>query len=628
MLRKRALIFIIHYNMAFIICVKVTRVNFRREGIFQRFALTRGSVYNRYQIEVMKNKKFYGLSASILSGFASLIHLENESGNILPAKNNNYPRINRNYNLEYQPDYPYLMTDPRINFIKQALKIVLSHSNMVHDNRFLSPFSFRLKHFKKWLMPTDISTFLNQMAWNCKVNCIFCCQKGNPPFMRIHSRMSKDEIKTRLKYFDPKRNLGLVGGIFYELDEVLNNPHIFDVLRGIRRKEKDEVIIINTNGVSLIPEVINALRKYNPLLLVVSLNSADPAIRNKFMKDPHPGVAISSLLHLKRHRIPFIASIVAWPTLPFSDIVKTMRYAEKNNAYCIAILLPGYSRYFAQSRPFAPRAHWKKVVKYFNALSPKFRAPIFFLPNLYAQNLIHKKVDRPNVIGAIKNSPAYVQGIKPGDVIKEINGQPINSNEEAVCVLTRNIYKTIRLKIARNMKIFELEVKDTPDENYPYCGKRLRQSAPFGFMLAERYFSHDDIKEAGYYISLHQAKKVWVLTSIQARPLIKYLLKKYDFAGKTGAEIRLITPKNRYFGGNINSGNLLVVEDYVMTIKEHLKKAKTDLIIIPASPFTAWGRDLTGRLNLEIERKCNIPIEFIYTKPPLLADEVKKPVKL
>jgi len=78
-------------------------------------------------------------------------------------------------------------------------------------------------------------------------------------------------------------------------------------------------------------------------------------------------------------------------------------------------------------------------------------------------------------------------------------------------------------------------------------------------------------------------------------------------------------PVNDYFGGNILMGDLLVVEDFIRHIKKHIStnRANPDVVIIPSSPFSLgdWGRDLTGRVYLDIERCVGIPVELLECEP-------------
>jgi uncharacterized Fe-S cluster-containing radical SAM superfamily protein len=546
----------------------------------------------------MKGEKLLSLGNKILRSLSSLIYLEDKDAN----------------SLTYQSDYAYLMADPRIYFIKQILKMIF-----IRGISSTTPFAFRLKRLKDWLIKTSSMNLLVQLSWSCRANCIFCYQKGNPPFMRAKKRISKEEMNTRLKYFDFKRGLGLMGGGICENDEILTNPYFPEAIKSLRKKNKHEIIEMTTNGTSLTPQMIKTLAKANPLLLVLSLNSADPKIRKWLMNDPHPEIAISSLPLLKKHKIPFIISLVVWPGLPFSDIEKTIRYADENDAYAVRLCLPGYTELFSKKTLFDKNEYWGKTTKYFYPLSPKYTVPLLIVPNMFVQSLLYERVDLPKVIGAIKDSPAYDHGIKPGDLILEINGQSIDSIEAAMKTLIANLYQKVRIKIKRKDLVIDLEIIDKIKGCYPYGIRELRQNAPYGFLLTERYLSHDDVKDIGRHISVYDSKRVLVLASAGTRPFVEYLLRKYNISKTSGANIYIRVPRSRYFGGSIDAGDLLIVEDFIECIKQNLKIVKPDLIILPASPFSKWGRDLIGQVNLDVEREVGIPVEFIYNSSIELA---------
>ncbi len=60
----------------------------------------------------------------------------------------------------------------------------------------------------------------------------------------------------------------------------------------------------------------------------------------------------------------------------------------------------------------------------------------------------------------------------------------------------------------------------------------------------------------------------------------------------------------------------MVVQDFIDYIKEYIKinkGIKPDLVVIPSSPFnlSEWGRDLTGRVYLDIEKETGMPVELL-----------------
>ena len=47
------------------------------------------------------------------------------------------------------------------------------------------------------------------------------------------------------------------------------------------------------------------------------------------------------------------------------------------------------------------------------------------------------------------------------------------------------------------------------------------------------------------------------------------------------------------------------------------EEVEPDLVVIPSSPFhlSGWGRDLTGRVYLDIERSTGIPVALVECEP-------------
>lgn len=559
------------------------------------------------------NKKDNLLSfvQSLFKSLSAIIRLEDINGLVYPS--NIKPIIDRHkIQIEYQSDLPYIISDPRINFIKNVLRILLFQTD-IHDKTSHPPFAFRLKHLSDWLVPTTSSLFLAQLSWHCKTNCIFCYQRGNPPLLKGKKRISKEEIASRLEYYSPQNNKGLMGPPVFEGDEILNNPDIINILKKIKKKGQKEMILISTNGTSLTLKMVKALSQIKNIILIVSLNSANPKIRQWLMRDPSPQTAINSLSFLNKYKIPFIVSIVAWPGLPYSDIKRTIMFAGGYNACAVRINAPNHSRFFSSVNLFDPQTHLINLIKYFTPLSNKYSVPIFFSEQKFANSLIFKSfkiANEPRIIGTIINSPAHI-ALKPFDLILEINTRPVASIEEALLLLRAISTNRLKLKIKRSDNIFELDLIDSLKDSYPYTAV-IKRFAPFGVLLTERYIALDDIRDIARQITLHEAKRVLILTSTHARPVIKYFLKIIGISNSQSAKIDVRAVKNIYFGGTITAGDLLTTKDFITAIKSYLHKNKADLILIPASPFTNWGRDITGCLNLDIERETGIPVEFIY----------------
>jgi hypothetical protein len=65
-------------------------------------------------------------------------------------------------------------------------------------------------------------------------------------------------------------------------------------------------------------------------------------------------------------------------------------------------------------------------------------------------------------------------------------------------------------------------------------------------------------------------------------------------------------------------GDLLTVEDFVFAVNKFMERnIRPDLVVLPSSPFylSGCGRDLTGRVYLDIERSLNIPVALVECDP-------------
>jgi hypothetical protein len=116
-------------------------------------------------------------------------------------------------------------------------------------------------------------------------------------------------------------------------------------------------------------------------------------------------------------------------------------------------------------------------------------------------------------------------------------------------------------------------------------------------------------------IKRREAKNVLVLSSYLVKPLLEEIIRKSPLFQERDLKIEIAVPPNRFWGGNICLGDLLVVQDYIDYLKEQMKsgRIKPDLVVIPSSPFnlSGWGRDLTGRIYLDIERETGLPVEIL-----------------
>ena len=117
-------------------------------------------------------------------------------------------------------------------------------------------------------------------------------------------------------------------------------------------------------------------------------------------------------------------------------------------------------------------------------------------------------------------------------------------------------------------------------------------------------------------ITARGARRVLFLSSALVQPVFEQTLQESSLFG--GIQIQVRIPSNRFFGGNIFMGDLLVVQDFIEAIREYLQQEPPpDLVVIPSSPFAlgGWGRDLTGRVYTDIARAVHLPVALLHCEP-------------
>jgi hypothetical protein len=145
--------------------------------------------------------------------------------------------------------------------------------------------------------------------------------------------------------------------------------------------------------------------------------------------------------------------------------------------------------------------------------------------------------------------------------------------------------------------------------SYPYTPEMDHH---LGIIFMGAGFRPSVLEDLKALITAHRAMHVLLLSSRLVRPVFQQLLRESALFG--GVRIEVEVPLNRYFGGNIMMGDLLVVQDFVEAIREYLRKnGPPDLIVIPSSPFSLgqWRRDLEGRVYTEIRRSVGLPVVLL-----------------
>jgi DNA repair photolyase len=514
--------------------------------------------------------------------------------------------------------------EPRIPHIQRVLESLLSVITLESNGKPIKVDGFRLKDLNHWLVPSagDPAEVFDHLATRCDCDCSFCYLKGNPPSLALEQPKRKseeewEEAQTRLRYFSPrgKRALFPTLGSSYE---ILSHPRALDLLRELRKKS-DRPFRLSTNGNRLTRDFIGDLAQLKPVYLYLSLNSSSPRRRREIMGAGNPETAIHSLSLLRERGISFAVIIVPWPFPSkeemLSDLRETVAHADRHDAHLVEVSLPGCSRHFSPEPLFDREDVWSSVVSEIRALRRAVQCPSLVKPSLFEETLHEKKFNLPAVIGLVKNSSAAHCGVQKGDLILSIGGLKVSSRPQARDLLHlhhQDRTPSLSLSVQRGKEFLELNLL-TGQHGYPYSPETDHH---LGMIFMGAGFRPSLLEDLKTLITLHKARNVLLLSSSLVRPVFLQLFQESSLFG--GIQIQVEVPENRYFGGNICMGDLLVVRDFIDAIRQYIRKnPPPDLVVIPSSPFSLgqWRRDLEGRVFTEIERSVNLPVALLGCEP-------------
>ncbi|MEM7475317.1 MAG: radical SAM protein [Planctomycetota bacterium] len=517
----------------------------------------------------------------------------------------------------YQSVNALKISEPRIENIANTLTGLLQAVRLESGGRPVEVSGFRLKNPADWLsQATSVSAELSHVSSACNMRCPFCYEEGDPEGASVlddyDGMATEAEIETRLK-LRRSSGKGLLRPLT-KINEIFCNPDALSMIERMRIEAPSETLTFVTNGTYLTEDVIKRLADLRPIFFNFSVNSLDPFIRERILRDRSPDTAIRAIDLLQKYEIPYLGSLVCWPTIPWTDIRNTV--LKLNEAHCAIIRysLSAYSKHL-KGRKFDRISFWDKGISVAKELMEEINVPLKIEPYHYYDTSIEA-----NIVGTIPGSPAHAAGIGPHHRINSIEGIKILSANQALSMIakTAGFSDTVKLDLVDVRTEEHITViLNEKDSRIAYPYKQLQRLPGFhwGIVLTENLkFSY--LKAMKAQIAEVRARRVLVCSSEIMRPIVEDMIKK---SGQfDDIDLHIEVPHNDYFGGTIVLGDLLVVDDYVRFIEEWCgDNGKPDLVLIPSSPFSLgeWGRDLAGQPFGAIARRTGLKVEQIQIKP-------------
>lgn len=511
------------------------------------------------------------------------------------------------------------LSEPRLEMVYQRLNALLQVVQLESNGQPVEIDGFRLKDPAQWTSraPSPLSE-LWHISTACNMRCPFCYEEGDPEGVSVINEppemTTMEEIEARLKYYDPVRGTGLFQPLTY-INEIFCNPRAMDIMERLRAASPHEVLTFVTNGTYLDEKTVARIARLKPVFFNFSVNSLDPTIRRKILRDTQPEVAIQALDLLRAYGIPYLGSLVCWPTIPWSDIKNTVRLLDQAGCAIVRFSLSAYSKHL-KGRRYNREEFWQQGLEVALALMEEVDIPIKVEPYHYLDQSF-----LPHVAGVIKGSPAGRAGLRAGDLILTIEQQPMPTANHALSALSKmakrgsQVHLVYESKRDGQRRSVVLDNQGT-SLDYPYAQMRDFPGFEWGLILIDNLkFSY--LQEMRQRIDQHQARRVLLCSSELMKPIIVKMIEVSN--AFQDIDLAVEVPENRYFGGTIVLGDLLTVEDYIAFIQEFKQRVSQppELVLIPSSPFSRgeWLRDLTGVPFTEIERRTGVKVSLIFCKP-------------
>lgn len=439
---------------------------------------------------------------------------------------------------------------------------------------------------KEYIIKTVFRTNTLPVISECNTSCIFCSHKQNPRNVETFRmpKMSLEDFKEVIEFLSSDRKI-IIGESATRIVE--GEPFLYrDILplmSMIRKKFRKTAIQITTNGTLLEESAIHFLKDLGNVELNISLNCVE-ADKRTMVLGKNACRNIAEKIKLLKNNIIFSGSCVVVPgVVEREEVEEVVRLLDENGAQSVRVFLPGYSKLSGVRQNF--ESIHAETVSYVNAFRNKYSLPLIVEPGLITD--LECRIE-----GIIKDSPAYLAGLKHGDIILEVNGQKFVTRVAAFDRIFR--LKDPVLTILREENLLKFKVV-----------KPVNTSAGLVVLFDIVPETASLVEKA---VCRNKAESVLIITSELAGALVEKYLENYEFQ----FTYDIIRAKNEFFGGTIMCAGLLTVCDIIVCVRGYLDKhTKPDMILLPAVMFDYDRKDLVGTSIKEIERQFCIPVDTI-----------------
>ena len=414
----------------------------------------------------------------------------------------------------------------------------------------------------------------------CKLNCIFCSHKNNPPEVETYSfgHLDFELIRTMIEFLNPEQPVFIGESASKIIEgEPFVHPDIYQILEYLRRRWPEIEIKITTSGSFLDLDQIELLKSLEPLELNISLNAPAPEERVFLMNDSRPKNVFEVIPKLKKYQINFEASIVSMHHLKgFDYLVRTFDFLETHSPRSLRVFMAGFSR-FADEDLIIDQNEYYKLAEFIAEKSKGYSYPIIIEP----QHIFSLKAE---INAIMAGSAASAAGLKSGDVIIRVNQQQVESRVDA-------FYK---IKSAQNP---EIEFMRDEQKISTVLSKDKNKSSG---LIMSYDLSLDQKRKLEAYARASKSEKGNHLTVILCSELAYTFFKNFMQSYlNSNCNLELMQIKNEFFGGSIIAAGLLTNQDLIKSLKSLDKRIER--IILPGIIYDYYGNDLLGQHYSQLE---------------------------